>query len=124
MVPAARGVYNDALIPDTLDLAARAGLWISMATQFLREDADYEPLDLARFDLEPARASLCGNSVICAFPKFSESLPLMRLMSGSRQNLIVDQRWLSVSCTVSPDGLYYIPVVGRPWTRSLFMDHS
>jgi len=51
--------------------------------------------------------------------KFMEALPLMRTMSGSRQNEEVDRRWMEVvQHQIGPDGLAYLPVKaahGRSW---------
>jgi len=49
-------------------------------------------------------------------PKFMWALSMMRVMSGSEQNLQVDQRWLEVALKMQgPDGLIYAPIKGRPW---------
>ena len=48
--------------------------------------------------------------------KFMEALPLLRLASGSRQASPVDQVWPDVTLkSFGPDGLYYVPILGRPW---------
>jgi len=48
--------------------------------------------------------------------KFMEALPLLRLASGSRQASPVDQVWPDVTLkSLGPDGLYYVPILGRPW---------
>ena len=51
--------------------------------------------------------------------KFHEALPLMRLISGSRQNEAVDRRWMEVVMQMQgPDGLLYYPLKGRPWAKT------
>ena len=119
--PAATGTYYDALIPDTPTLAEHARLWINMATETAVPEADYESTDIPNFSEDPIRMRLCGNSVLCAMPKFEESLPLMRIMSGSEQNLKVDKAWAerTLKC-IGPDGLYYIPRIGRPWDQGSY----
>jgi DUF1680 family protein len=48
--------------------------------------------------------------------KYVDSLPLLRLASGSRLNLAVERRWLeTVLHMQGPDGLLYFPKVGKPW---------
>ncbi len=52
--------------------------------------------------------------------KFYEALPLVRLASGSRQDLHVERRLMEVLVQMQgPDGLLYYPRVGRPWATSV-----
>ena len=52
--------------------------------------------------------------------KFQEAVPLMRIISGSDQNLHIERKWMEVALReLAPDGLAYIPVVGRPWYARL-----
>jgi hypothetical protein len=52
-------------------------------------------------------------------PKFAESLPMMRLMSGSTQNLDIERAMMARTLALfGEDGLYYAPVIGRPWHQT------
>ncbi len=114
-VPEIRGRYYQALVPDTCNLEERARLTINAMTEMTCPRADYEPYLEPVGDLIPARGYLAQNGGNC-WPKFMEALPLMRIMSGSTQNLQVDRRWAEVILhSVGPDGLIYVPTTGRPW---------
>jgi hypothetical protein len=54
-----------------------------------------------------------------------EGMPLLRLVTGSDINSDIDQAWMrSLLKSIGPDGLYYMPLQGRPWGRlnTAFMD--
>ena len=115
-VPAYSGERYPALVPDTLDLQDRAALGVNGLTGPTDPDADYEMYVWAFFKHNPPMLQHdWSDQCQC---KFMESLPLMRLMSGSELNLHVEQRWLEVILRMQgPDGLLYYPTVGRPWAR-------
>ena len=47
-----------------------------------------------------------------------EALPLLRVASGSELNAQVDPVWMGTSLkSIGPDGLFYVPLNGRPWSR-------
>jgi hypothetical protein len=47
-----------------------------------------------------------------------ESLPLLRIASGSDLNSDVDRAWMETLLkSVGPDGLVYVPLKGSPWAR-------
>ena len=109
------GDHYDAMVPDTFDLQERARLVIHAMTEATDPLADYEPYYLVHFRTNPPsmrHSTWQGASL----PKYMESVALMRLVSGSDQNLQVDRRWMEVALkSQGPDGLIYTPTQGRPW---------
>jgi len=103
-------------VPDTLDLAERARLAVHGLTSCVDPQADYECYFFVRMH---------GNRPIMEHAVDDDGqtsmhtlLPSMRLMSGSLENMHVEQRWLEVVLQQQgPDGLMYCPVKGRPWIR-------
>ncbi len=119
MVPTARGKTYDTIVPDTCDLAERARLFVEnylMATTV--PELDYEPFDWGFYDQIPPRQTLGWGDYICAWPKFRESLPLMRMMIGNEVGFEIDRTWAShLLKSIGPDGLIYVSNVGRPWDK-------
>ena len=109
------GDRYEAMVPDTFDLQERARLVIHAMTEATDPLADYEPYYLVHFRTNPPsmrHSTWQGASL----PKYMESVALMRLVSGSDQNLQVDRRWMEVALkSQGPDGLIYTPTRGRPW---------
>ena len=102
-------------VPDTLDLQERARLALHAITESTDPLADYEPYYVVFFRTNPPLMIHCswqGATVA----KFMEAASLMRIVSGSEQNLHVDHKWMEVALrSQGPDGLIYTPVDGRPW---------
>jgi hypothetical protein len=119
--PAAEGKTYEALIPDTLDLAERARLFIHHLSATTVAKTDYEPVGSTMLDALPPRIQINANESICAWPKYRESLPLTRLMCGSRDALEIDKRWAEVILhSIGPDGLFYVTLTGRPWDTGAY----
>jgi hypothetical protein len=116
-VVSVRGEYTDALVPDTCDLEERARLFVdNFLNSITVPELMHEPFNRGRFDLSPPRLTLDIGSYTCALPKYREVLPLLRMMTGSKQGLDIDQAWAeNVLKCIGPDGLFYVPRVGRPW---------
>lgn len=114
--PAYRGEYYDALVPATLDLAERARLAVNALTETLDPDYDHELYWIVDLLAEqPAMYHTVDDHVQA---KFIQALPLVRLASGSRQNLDVERSLLNTYLRMQgPDGLIYIPIRGRPWAQ-------
>jgi len=111
-----RGESYDVECPDTLDLADRASLAVNCLTGALNPDHGYELYFVARFCVDPPFMHHEASGLPTNNPKFAESLPMMRLMSGSRQSVDVEQgMMLRMLALVHDDGLYYAPLIGRPW---------
>lgn len=114
-VPPYRGERYEALVPDTFDVAERARQVISPLTEATDAGADREIYFVGVFCVKPAL--LChGVSDANVQPKFQLTVPLMRMISGSEQNLHVEAEWITrLRRCIGPDGLFYLPLRGRPW---------
>ena len=113
-VPTYDGERYEAMVPDTLDLQARAAWAVNGLTGPTDPEADYEIYWTAWLKRNPPMMQH-DFSDQCQM-KFMEALPLMRIMSGSDLNEQVDRRWMEVALhMVGSDGQVYMPVKGRPW---------
>ncbi len=113
-MPKCSGQHYEALVPDTLDLQERAALAVNGLTGPTDPQADYEIYWRVHFRSNPPLMFHSIDDHVQA--KFWEALPLVRMVSGSEQNLDVQRRWLEVMLHMQgPDGLLYTPVQGRPW---------
>ena len=114
-LPEYRGELYEATVPDTLDIAERARLALNALTETTDPEADYEVYWIVVFRSNPPHMfHSCWQST--ATGKFMMATSFMRLMTGSEQNLHVDRRWMEVALkSQGPDGLNYVPLVGRPW---------
>jgi hypothetical protein len=113
-VPAYEGQRYEVLVPDTLDLQERAALGVNGITGPADPLADFEQYFHAYFRSNPPRMDHSFDSQCQS--KLMESLPLMRIISGSDLNAEVDRRWMEVILhQLGPDGLAYMPAKGRPW---------
>ncbi len=112
--PVYKGERYQALVPDTLDLQERAAWAVNVLTRATDPQMDYEMYFSVDIQRNPPMMDH-NFSDICVV-KFMEALPLMRLVSGNRDNLEVDRRWREVALhNLGPDGIYYYPLRGRPW---------
>jgi len=95
--------YRDR-VPDTYDVAERAALCINALTRATNPLADHELYFWAKFFRNPA-VMQHEISDLCQI-KFMEALPLLRIASGSRVGLEVDEVWRQVTLkSIGPDGL-------------------
>ena len=95
-------------VPDTLDLAERASLAINGLTGAVDRDRAYEIYFIVRFCTNPPHMYHDTTGWPTNNPKFAESLPMMRLMSGSEQNTDDERRMIeSMVRAIGEDGLYY-----------------
>jgi len=105
-------------VPDTLDLADRARLAINGIGGSI-DPSLMTMYGLIHFQtLTPHQQHWASAETLCD-PKFGESLPLMRLMSGSEQYLDLEARYRQAMRSRVQDGLYwdlYDP--RRPWRNS------
>ncbi len=114
-MPQYTGRRYTSMVPDTLDLQQRASLAVNGLTSPTDPDADYEIYWTVNFNHNPPMMAHDDNDHVQV--KFMEALPLMRLISGSDQNLHVDERWMQVLLRMQgPDGSLYYPLKGRPWS--------
>jgi len=113
-MPSYNGERYEALVPDTLDLQERAALAVNVLTRATDPEADYEMY--FSVDIRRNPPMMDHNFSDVCIGKFMEALPLMRLVSGNKNNLEVDRRWREVTLhNLGPDGIYYYPLRGRPW---------
>jgi len=111
-----RGTWYEDRVPDTLDLAQMAQMLVNGLTGPNDPLSDYE---------QYFGPNVAGNPPIMGHDwsdqcqmRSMKALPLMRHISGSDQNSQIDQVWLDLILkSIGPDGLYYVPTKGRPWSH-------
>jgi len=112
--PKNSGKTYEALVPATLDLADRARLAINYMTETLNPNADYEAWDIAEQMANPP--TLIIMNPLTTPGKYFETVPLLRTICGSEQNLdrehFLMKKFLKMQ---GPDGLIYVPTAGRDW---------
>lgn len=115
-LPVCSGESYEALVPDTLDLAERARLSINALTRMLNPNIDEQAYFAVHAMADPPTMIHTGASDLNTVGKFLEVLPLMRIMSGSRQGTDAEHVLLQNTLRdIGPDGMLYIPVGGRPY---------
>lgn len=113
-LPGYEGERYEAMVPDTLDIQERAALGINALTELTDPEADYEIYFDVLFGSVPP--VMVHDEADNCQPKFEEALVLCRLISGNRQNMHVEEKWLETLFKMQgSDGLLYWPVGGRPW---------
>lgn len=114
--PPHHGSWYDDRVPDTLDLAEMARLLVNGLTGPNDPNADYEQYFGPDLGSNPARMGHDWSDQ-CQM-RSMKALPLMRHISGSNLNSQIDQVWVDVVLkSIGPDGLYYVPTRGRPWSH-------
>ena len=114
-IPPYKGTSYESWIPDTLDLAERAELAINGLTGPTDPEADYEAYWQVNFFRNPP---IMWHDIDDVQPKFMEALPLLRIITGSQYNNQVDFAWMTTLLrSIGPDGLIYMPLIGRPWAK-------
>jgi hypothetical protein len=111
-----------AAIPDTLDLAERGRLAINALTGMADLAYKYEPYHCANLAGHPASMNHTwgGNCT----PKVAEALSMMRVMTGSDQNLAVDLRMLDPVVADVENGLWWIKAEGTPWREQTYREDT
>ncbi len=106
-----RGEFYDAVVPDTLDLAERGRLSINVLTRNVDPATFYgvyQSVYLLQEKFE--RKSLTWNIL----PKHTRTLPMLRAMNGSRDNLGVELSMLGAMLNhVDENGQMYYPFDGE-----------
>lgn len=111
-----KGTMREELVPDTVDLAEMARLSVNCMTSVTDPDADYEIYHWLFFGGK--KPYMIHNVSDLGVMKFQESLPLMRIMSGSVQNVEVEKKWMECLLkSIGDDGHIYLCNVGRPWNE-------
>ena len=107
--------------PASLDLVERARLGIHGLTGTVDPAIGYEPYFLNFFGARPAYMIHWSSMVSGVLPKYMEALALLRCMSGSSENLEIEQGLLAaVAENIAEDGLIYDRQrPDRPWNVGL-----
>ena len=92
-IPPYEGQRYETQVPDTLDIQERVTLAVNGLTGPTDPEKDHMLYFNADFRYDPP-SMRHRNSDICQ-TKFEESLPLMRLVSGSRLNDHIDPVWMA-----------------------------
>ncbi len=112
------GTVRTAKVPDTLDLSARAAL----ALNGLGGNIDPELMTMygiIQFCTKRPYFSHWASAETLCDPKFAESFPLMRVMSGSDQYTDLEKKFRDAILSRVDDGLYWDKVnPRRPWRNS------
>jgi len=122
-VPTTRGKEEDAFIPDTCSLEESARLFVDnyLANNTVAE-LFHEPVNAGNLGVIPPRLTVDFGGYLCGLPKYREALPLLRMMCGSQKALEIDKAWAEqVLHCIGPDGLFYIPRIGRPWDHGDYL---
>ncbi len=95
-------------MPDTLDLAARAGLAVNGLSGAAEcAIASCESIQTAHLDHNPPYLNLKWNGPCLQKPV--HALPLLRVMSGSEQNAELDIQMLeAITRDIEEDGLWWL----------------
>ncbi|MHC4713333.1 MAG: hypothetical protein ACYTAN_08715 [Planctomycetota bacterium] len=113
-----RGKRQTATVPDTLDLAERARLAISG----IGGSIDTELLTmygLVHYATPRPHQVEWASAQNGLDPKFGESLPLLRIMSGESKRLDLEERYFDAILSRVDDGLYWDRAdPRRPWRNS------
>ncbi len=111
------GEWYEAEVPDTLDLAYRAGIAINGLAGTLDPESDYEIFFKITFAANPPFMFHDTTGLPTNNPKYAESFPMMRVMSGSDQFLDTEQGMMKmITSLIAEDGLFYSPCTAkRPW---------
>ena len=116
------GRRYDVEAPDTLDLADRARLALNGLTSSVDPQNDYEMYFLTCLAADPPfLLHMDIGDYMCCQSKWIESLPMMRVMSGSEQNVDVENKMMeAISGMIDEeDGLFYLTVdiEEKPWFK-------
>lgn len=108
-VPPYEGASYRADIPDTIDLAERASLCINAITSLVNPQYDFAQYTYVDMRHDPPYMAMEAG-ITNLNPKWLEALPMLRIMSGSRQNLAVDHQMVEgLLRNTGFDGLTYQP---------------
>ena len=117
------GERYQATVPDTLDLATRAALAINALTRTTDSTHNYESYQCANFNVRPPYMNHSWGGPCLQKP--AEALPMMRVMSGSEQNLEVDRAMVEgLLSDIDDDGLWWLKTEGRPWRAETFKEDN
>ena len=115
--PAAHPPAASEMVPDTLDLAHHGALAINGVLGSLNPGLDYKCTFWTILDVHPPYMLHWSTMVSGVMPKYVESLPMLRQMSGSKQHMDLEKGFLdAMERNASEDGLIYDRALpSRPW---------
>lgn len=117
------GTRYSTRVPDTLDLAERAAQAIHCLTASTDPEANSEIYWIAWFGWQPPTMYHDLNDWVEY--KYYAPTELLRLACGSDEGAEVSwHRMANLLQMQGPDGLLYLPVVGRPWGNDFGADGS
>ena len=103
-------------VSDTLDLVDYAHRAINVLTSALASDWDYEQYFILHVDSNPLVLEMGHGGLLNINGKWAEALPMLRVMTGSTNNIEIDGKIIgSLVHVTGKDGLCYYPVANRPW---------
>ena len=108
--------------PETLDLSDRAATALNALAGTLDPEYKYEIYFQARFFANPPFMYHETTGLPTNNPKYAESFPMMRVMSGSKSFVDVEKGMMDAMLSlIAADGLYYSPALSsRPWNKDLY----
>ncbi len=108
--------------PETLDLSERAGIALNALAGTLDPENKYEMYFGASFVANPPYMFHETTGLPTNNPKYAESFPMMRVMSGSDRFLDIEKGMMDAMVSlIAKDGLYYSPALSsRPWSEDLY----
>lgn len=116
-LPAFKGERYQDKVPDTLDLAERAALAVHGLTAMTDAEYDAELYWMAYLSSQPPRM-LHDMGDWCEYKYYAPSV-LLRQACGSDESLSVEwHRMANLLQMQGPDGLFYVPLIGRPWCKA------
>jgi len=102
------GQRYKATVPDSLDLVEYAKHGINGLTQTLDPAFNYEIFFGVELGTNPTYLKHDSMGITSTNPKFAESLPMMRVMSGSDRYADIDRKLIQMMVdNTAEDGLYY-----------------
>ncbi|MBZ5563624.1 MAG: hypothetical protein LAP13_14540 [Acidobacteriia bacterium] len=116
-----QGTYA-ATAPETLDLSDRAAIALNALSGTLDPENKYEMYFGATFVANPPYMFHETTGLPTNNPKYAESFPMMRVMSGSDRFLDIEKGMMDAMLSlIAKDGLYYSPALSsRPWNKDLY----
>lgn len=110
------GERYEAEIPDTEELTDYANRALIAMTGLVSPKEEYMTPQMLYAAYNPPIMQLRDGAFVNTGAKWSEALPLMRVMTGNNKNLEIDGKIIGALVRYTGiDGLTYQPVEGRPW---------
>lgn len=109
-----KGVYEKKIIPDTFDIRDMAEKSIHVMTSSTDPDCDFDMYFKVLLKTNPIR--MIHSPDDHCHSKFMEAVQLLRYVTGSEENLLVEKTWFdTILKNKWDDGLAGISTFNRPW---------